>query len=397
MSELLDFLQKREIKKFIQEHLQSNIQKLLLNPPAEFGSNAKEIVSQIQARQKAKGKLDSWVTNPDLIFPQPLSVEQSSSEKTAAYKKTIIRGGFLIDLTGGMGIDCLALSENFNQTTYIEVQHKVAEVFNYNCKQLNKSIEVINQDSENYLLDLTEDSSNDIVFFIDPARRNEEQSKVFKLEDCSPNILEILPSLRKRANRVLVKLSPLLDIKSILVKIPNIKELHIVSLKNNCKELLVLIDFSYDGDSLIKAVNLDKDDQEFVFTMQEEQSAEAVISSVDQFLFEPNASILKAGAFKKVGVDFGLKKVQPNTHFYTAGQIVSKWPGRTFEILDDKVDKKQIKKYAPSGHINVLTRNHPLNATQLKKKFKLKDGGEFFLIGFKDKDEKARLVVGRKC
>lgn len=391
-----EFLASPEVRNFIKNHLQSDVQKLLLNPPSEIKDQIKAIANQILARQKARGKLDSWVANPNLIFPPPISIEQASSEKTAIYKKVIVSGKYLVDLSGGMGVDCLTLSENFEQTTYVEIQSEVADVFSYNCEQLGKKINVLSRDSERYIEELNENKADEFVFYVDPARRNSEKRKVFKLEDCTPNILEILPILEKKAGRVLIKLSPLLDIRSVLTEVPHIKEFHVVSVKNECKELLVLIDFSWSSAPVIKAVNLDTEMEQYAFRLQDEKRATAEVAAVSSFLFEPNSSILKAGAFKKIGEDFGLDKVHSNTHLYTSNIAPDDWPGRTFQIVEDSVNKKVIAQYAQNGCINVLTRNYPKGASELKKKYKLKDGGEFFLIGFRDHKEKARLIVAKR-
>lgn len=392
----IEFLRSSNVKRFIKEHAGSDIQKLLLNPPVEFKESIKTIVDQIRSRQKAIGKLASWATDFELILPPPLSIEQASSEKTATYKKSIVSGTHLIDLSGGMGVDCLTLSENFVCTTYVEMQTEVAEAFRYNSQILGKKIDVRNLTAQDFIDRHGGKRTEKTVLYLDPARRDEAQDKVFQLEDCSPNILQLLPSFKECANIVLIKLSPLVDIKSLLNRLSSVREVHVVSVKNECKEVLVLIDFSMDSEPLIKTVNIGLQSEKFEFTFPEEENTESTFSDVSKFLFEPNASILKAGAFRKVGVDFRVNKVHVNTHLYTSDQKPAIWPGRTFEILEQKVDKNLLKKYAPNGHVNVLVRNYPLSAKELKKKYKMQDGGEFFLIGFRDKNEKAKLVIARK-
>ena len=393
----IEFLETSEVKDFIQHNLNSDIQKLLLNPLAEFGPNINEIVNQIQARQKAKGKLGSWVGNFDLIFPPPLSVEQASSEKTATYKKSLVKGEHLIDLTGGMGVDTLALSENFDHTTYVEQQPELAQVFEHNQKVLgSKKIEVISEEAASFLEKFKISSKSGTAFYIDPARRNKAKGKVFNLEDCSPNIIELLPLLRRYCKQVLIKLSPFLDIKLILEKIGNVRELHVVSVKNECKELLVLVDFTFDSEPIIKTINLDNTNQIYNFTFSEEQDIKPSFNNAGRYLLESNASILKSGAFNKVSLDFSVTKLHPNTHLYSSESPIEGWPGRTFEILESKFDKKLLPKYATNQCMNVLTRNYPTNAASVKKKFKLKDGGDFFLIGFSGIDKKSHLVVAKK-
>ena len=387
----LDFLWQKGVQQFIHENRDVDVSKLLLNPPKEFEDHIKLIADQILARQKAKGKLESWVSNPELIFPPPLSVEQASSQETATYKKSIFSGNQLIDLTGGMGVDTLALSEGFNSTTYVEKDLRLCEVFSHNSAALGKVISVINLEAEQMVSELEGD---DNYVFIDPARRDLSKNKVFKLEDCTPNILTLLPGLEDKAKQVLIKLSPLLDIKSLIAQLKGVKEIHVVAVKNEVKELLVLIDFEFSEEPLVKTINLHSLNQPFNFHYSEEEKTESTIGSLQAYLLEPNAAILKAGAFKKVGKDFEVAKLHPNTHLYTSDLLPENWPGRVFKIIETDA-KKNLNNYLDRGKINVITRNYPLDVVSLKKKFKVKDGGDYFLIGFRDHESVPRLIVAK--
>lgn len=391
------FLQKPDVQQFIQTHLEKDVNNLLLNPPKEFSSEeTKWIADQIQARQKAKGKLPSWTKNHSLIFPPPLSSEQASSEVTANYKASLLNGELLIDLTGGTGIDLLAISKNFEQAVYVEQQKWLTEVFDKNCQVLNRSIEIHNQTCEQFLETFKNSSDSQTTFFLDPARRDTNQRKVFRLEDCSPNVVELVPILKEKSKKVMIKLAPLLDIKEALSKLDGVKEVHVVSVKNDCKELLFLLDFSYQDPPKINAVNLETSDSLYSFSYEEENSAQASISSSGKYIYEPNTSILKAGAFQSIALDFGVNKIASNTHLYTSPEVIAGWPGRTFEVIETSVNKKSIGRYLENGCINVLTRNYPLNANELKRKFQLKDGGSNFLLGFRDNQNKAQLVAATK-
>lgn len=395
MADFLTTLQQKEVKKFIEKNIQSDPKKLILNPPKEFSkSTINFIVEQIQARQKARGKLNNWVNNFDLLLPPLLSIEQASSESTAMYKKQIAQGERLIDLTGGMGIDCLALSNQFTNTIYVEKEESISSVFNHNIKVLKKNIEVKNELAEEVLKSLPNEIAHTTIY-IDPARRDDSKNKVFKLEDCTPNLKELMPLMKLKSSQILIKLSPIIDIKSILKEFDSIKEVHIVSIKNDCKELLIYIDFSFDCEATIKAVNLKSEQPNYVYTLTQEEQSTSQFGNCDSFIFEPNASILKAGAFKKIGEDFNLKKIAKNTHLYTSDFEVKNFPGRTFKKITE-ADKKTIREYSSSGRINVLTRNYPIKPDALKKKWKLKDGGDYFLIGFKDVHEKAHLIIAER-
>lgn len=303
------------------------------------------------------------------------------------------KGEHLVDLTGGMGIDCLYLSKNFTKTTYVERDLNLNEVFEHNAKILQENIRVVNQEAQAFLADF---SGSDASFFIDPARRDDAKNKVFKLTECSPDLLQLLPILKQKGHQVLIKLSPLLDIQSVLKEVAHAKEIHVVSVKNDCKELLLLVDFKYQEEPIIKTINLDRQEEYFDFKLSQEKASEAGSGTPKRYLYEPNASILKAGAFKLVGKRFELGKIAQHTHLYTSDELLKSWPGRTFEIVEQKVDKKILKKYAPDGLINVLTRNYHISSRALKQKFKVRDGGDYFLIGFKDAQEKAEIIIGKR-
>jgi len=299
----IDFLQQEEVKAFIRENLSRDVSSFLLNPPKKWKTRARIIADQIISRQKSKGKLPSWYENFDLIFPPPLSIEQASSEATGRYKSSLLKGKHLVDLTGGTGIDFLWMLQGFKYATYVEQSPEIAEVFKHNIMVLKRRAEVINTSAEDYLKTFTQKAT----FYLDPARRNDAKDKVFKLEDCTPNIIELQEVLRKKGEKVLIKLSPLMDLSILLQTIGHISEIHIVSVRNECKEILVLIEPNEVNSSpKFVAVNLESDDPSFSFKKEHEESAKTAMGFVDTFLYEPNASILKAGAFKLVAEAYGL-------------------------------------------------------------------------------------------
>ncbi|MEO1255069.1 MAG: hypothetical protein AAFY41_09315 [Bacteroidota bacterium] len=363
--------------------------KLVLNPPKDFKNDIKTIANQILSRQKLIGKLDSWSTNFDLIMPPPLSVEQASSEATSNYKSQHLSGEYLVDLTGGMGIDCLKLGQNFEKITYVEKEESLCEVFKHNSNELGKQVEVYNQDAEGFIKKFQ--GNPETVFYLDPARRDHVQNRVFKIQDCSPDFVEILPELKKKGKIVLMKLSPLLDLSNIQSSIENVKVIHILSVKNECKEILLEIDFEFEGDIKIVCVNLDTRQPVYSYLWKDEINATAASGKVSSYIYEPNSSIMKAGAFKKITVDFPLRKIAPNTHLYTANSVSAGFPGRIFKVKSI-VDKRGLKELKGKT-INVITRNYPFNANELKKQWKIKDGGKEFLIAFRDQQDKARVII----
>ncbi len=388
----LDFLKQEKVKVFIEKNVGTDIQKFLLNPTKEFKGEAKLIAVQILSRQKAKGKLDRWATNFDIVMPPPVSIEQASSETTGDYKSNLIAGKQLVDLTGGMGIDCIKLSEKFDKSIYVERREELCEIFKHNTHILKKSIEIVNQSAEDFL-DKFEGNS-ETIFYVDPARRDDLKKRVFKLEDCSPNLIDLIPNLSQKGKGILVKLSPLLDLSSIIASIAEIKEIHVVSVKNDCKEILLYIDFEFKGNIKIVCVNLSTDQKSYTYSWKEETISGVTFGKVSTYLYEPNSSIMKAGSFKKISADFNVFKIASNTHLYTSNEIIHDFPGKIFKVKSI-VDKKLMKSMK-GRTINVITRNYVKTASELKKSLKIKDGGDEFLMAFKDQKSNSIMLIAER-
>ena len=391
----LSFLKQSEVKAFIKANEQTDVQKLLLNPPTEFKNHIGLIADQILSRRKAKSKLPEWYANHDLIMPPPLSLEQCSSPATGTYKSNIFSGETLVDLTGGMGIDTLYLSDQFKEVHHVERNHQIHEVFVHNLQALQKTnVQAHHTNAEDFFGQFDQKA----YFFIDPARRSESKSRVFLFEDCSPNVIELLPLFHQKAEKVLIKAAPMIDVSLAISQLENVSEVHVVSVRNEVKEVLFLLDYQNqtDNEPMIKCINLDTDQSEFCFLTSEEKSIKSEYSEMKNYLFDPNASILKAGAFKLTGNRYQLNKIAVNTHFYTSEQFRENFPGRVFEIIEKDINKKNISKSVPNGKVNVLTKNYPQKPDEIKKKLKVKDGGELYLIGFKDHVNKPQFVLAKR-
>jgi hypothetical protein len=376
-------------QQFISDHIDADVGKLLLNPPKGI-SDVPFLAEQIRSRQKAKEKLPTWMANPALIFPPPLSVEQCSSEVTASYKAGLVSGEHLFDLTGGMGVDTLAFAERFQYVTYVEQNQLLCDRFRHNAGFFGKKIDVQNATAEEFL---HQNSFNkNTVFFIDPARRDTNARKVFRFADCSPNLIELLPAFRSCGAKVLVKAAPLIDLKLGIDELGNVSAIYVVSVKNDCKEVLFLIDFEAAAETpIIHTINFATEvTEQFNFTFDEEANAEVHYFAPKKFLQLPNTSVLKAGAFKSIAQQFGIQKISANTHLYTSDKPIASFPGRQFEIIGGKEDIKRLKQ------TNVITRNYPLTPEQLLKKFGLKEGGDSYLVGFKDTQDKPILLLANK-
>lgn len=343
-------------------------------------------LQQIEGRERTADKLPTFASIPDWWYPVRLSCEQCSSELTARYKASLLSPLALgegkeerfLDLTGGYGVDTYFLSEQFIHTDYVEQNEELCRIaaHNFALSQKSKverqklSIAIHNTTAEDFLLSSPCGEAGWGLIFLDPARRDSHGSKVFRIEDCTPNVVELLPTLLAHSKRLLIKLSPMLDLTQAVTSLSQVNwDIHIVAIKNEVKEVLLLS----GGTGQIITIDLAQKDQAFVFTREEEQHCGLDIrdGKLANYLYEPNAAILKAGAYKLVAQRFGLHKLDVNTHLYTSRQFIENFPGRVWRITE-----KQNLKQA-----NVLTRNYPLTPEQLKKKLHLRDGGTAFVIG----------------
>ena len=343
-------------------------------------------LQQIEGRERTADKLPTFASIPDWWYPVRLSCEQCSSELTARYKASLLSPLALgegkeerfLDLTGGYGVDTYFLSEQFIHTDYVEQNEELCRIaaHNFALSQKSKverqklSIAIHNTTAEDFLLSSPCGEAGWGLIFLDPARRDSHGSKVFRIEDCTPNAVELLPTLLAHSKRLLIKLSPMLDLTQAVTSLSQVNwDIHIVAIKNEVKEVLLLS----GGTGQIITIDLAQKDQAFVFTREEEQHCGLDIrdGKLANYLYEPNAAILKAGAYKLVAQRFGLYKLDVNTHLYTSRQFIENFPGRVWRITE-----KQNLKQA-----NVLTRNYPLTPEQLKKKLHLRDGGTAFVIG----------------
>jgi hypothetical protein len=387
----------------VQEYLSANEsideKKLLLAKKEILGISSSEFAIQIIGRRKAKLKFPSWYLTTSIVYPPSANLEQSSSEATAKFKAELIQSelvhsNLLVDLTGGFGVDTFFLGKLFSEAIHIEPNETLSAIAAHNHRLLGASILHVRQTAEEYLKANTKRAD---LFFIDPSRRSESK-KVFKLADCQPNIAALQDALFTFSNFILTKASPLLDIQQALRELKHVAKVVVVSVENECKELLLLQKLGFVGEPFIETINLLNEGsvvERFVFTAVEERAATVVFSLPLDYLYEPNASILKSGAFKLVAEKFGLRKLQANTHLYTSPNLFTDFPGRVFKIEALNPTLQMVKELLPEGKANVATRNYPLSAQELKKKLKLKDGGGKFVIGFSEEKRKSVVIATR--
>nr|WP_262909374.1 class I SAM-dependent methyltransferase [Chryseobacterium gwangjuense] len=341
-----------------------------------------EIVQQIKGKQVAQKKFP-FLLKEGVIFPPQLNLEQSSSEKTAHYKSEILKGKKFIDLTSGFGIDAYYLSKNFDDITLIEQNADLLEIVENNWKILERKARFINQKLEDFL---NQNKETFDVIYLDPARRDLNKNKVFLLEDLSPNILEIQEKLLSISDEVVIKLSPLIDLKYLVSVLQNIVRIDIIALKNDVKEIVVFLSNKSSGEIICNCVNLESGESTFTFTFGEEENAHTEYGEPEKWIYIPNHSILKAGVFNLISGKFGLKKLYPNTHLYTSSEKLNDFPGRILEM--EMIDAKQIKK---KSQFNIISKNYPLKPEEIKKKYGVKDGGESYLIFTQSK--KGKIIL----
>ncbi|WP_461587031.1 class I SAM-dependent methyltransferase [Winogradskyella sp.] len=372
--------------------MKSDISGLLLKGIAFENVSSKEIIEQIEAKKRCEKKLPTWFNTQGIYFPNKLNIEQTSSEKTADYKAKLVSGKSLIDLTGGFGIDTYYFSKQIETVVHCEINKALSEITSYNYNALNAlNITCLNENGIDALKRL--DKPFDWIY-LDPSRRDAIKKKVFLLADCEPNVRTFQGLFLKSAESVMIKTSPLLDIKASLNDINNVKEIHIVAVNNEVKELLWLLKRNYVGDVRIRTVNITKPiTQRFDFIHKEEAQINATYGLPKKYLFEPNASILKAGAFNSISKNLNLNKLHKHSHLYTSDELID-FPGRQFVI--QKVIPFNKKLFSKEGitKANITTRNFPVSVNDIRKKLKIKDGGDLYLFFTTDIDNKKIIL---KC
>ena len=381
------------IQDFINRQLHSTAADLILQTSKYPLWDMKAVAQQLVGKQIAKKKLPSWFKNEQILYPVRLSMEQCSSEDTATYKSFILNSGKGIDITGGFGIDTSMLAMHSESVIYCERNAHLAEFVenNFNAfKQTNVKVYV-----GDGIECLSSQKQLDWIF-IDPARRKEGE-RVFRLQDCEPNIIELKDLFFEIANQVLIKTAPLLDIQQTIRDLGFVKEVHVLSVNNDCKEVLYLLEKAFQGRTQIKCANIKKTHtEEFTFNFEGERSIVNSYSEPLTYLYEPNSSVLKGGAFKSVAQKHNLIKLHQHSHLYTSSELVEKFPGRTFKISAVvNADRKSLATVC-KGKANLACRNFPQKIELLKKKLKLKDGGEDYIFATTLMNDKPMLILCKK-
>lgn len=378
------------IQNFIKNYSES-ISTLALRGTSFENVTTHELIQQIESRQKAEKKLPLWFSSEGIYYPPKLNIEQTSSELTAIYKAGLIEGKTLIDITGGFGVDSYYFSKRMLRVTHCEEQKELSAIATHNFKQLGA--ENIRTIAGNGLVHAMQEKFD--VIYIDPSRRHASKGKVFFLSDCAPNVPENLDSLLAHCDTLLLKTSPMLDISVGLSELHHVKEVHIVAVANEVKELIWVLKNDGAGSLQIKTVNQAKAGLQ-VFEFPWNATAEASYSQPLTYLYEPNAAIMKSGAFQQISEAYGLGKLHIHSHLYTSETLID-FPGRRFSI--ERLlpySKKNMRELGLLGNVHVSIRNFPMSVAALRKKWKLNEGGDHYLFFTTAMDENKIVLVCKK-
>ena len=381
-------------REFILNNLNADTNKLILQSSKE-DIDIKFCVTQIIGYNKAKEKFPTLINNKTLIFPPKLNLEQASSEETARYKASLINDKETIrDLTSGFGIDVIFFSEVAHKVYYHEQNIELAKIAEYNFNQLNiNNIELIKGNS----IDSLKNYEHTDLIYIDPSRRDTNNNKVILIQDSEPNIINILPQLFEKTNKIFLKLSPMLDIKHIITEIMNIKEIHIISVKNECKELLVVLEKDYKGEIEFHCINIYSNQiNKFSFFSEPISSkyADKSLLKKDTYLYEPNASIMKAGGYHYISNKYDIYKLSPHSHLFINDNPIENFPGREFIIkgimpFNNKTIKNLSKRFPKA---NITIRNFPQTVAQIRKRTNINEGSDEYLF-FTTDNQKNMIII----
>ena len=381
-------------KQFIRENLNADVPTLALKK-APVGTDFSLALRQIAARQLLQKKVPEWAENENLLFPAHLSVEQCSSEATAQYKANLLGGQTFADLTGGMGVDTYYISQHFQRTDYVERQEELCDLAQHNFSVLRAQVKVWNETAEEFL---SHCETKDWLF-VDPARRDDHGRKTVSIADCTPDVAQLQDILLQKAEKVMAKLSPMLDISKALDELHHVREVHVVALANECKELDVIMERNYQGEVHYTCVNLMTDQSPLCFTLEEERKSQnRIADEVMDYLYEPNPALMKAGCFKLLTERYGVYKLHKNSNLFTSDKLIMDFPGRVFEVEGWAPYHKKVKQTLLHDveKASIAVRNFPLSVAELRKALKIADGDAVYLFATTKKGEEKVIIRTKK-
>ena len=376
---------------FIVKHLGADTIHMLFGKSPFSDVSTRELVEQIESKKRCEKKLPLWYATPGIYYPPKLAIEQASSQVTAQYKSQLVKGERILDITGGFGVDAYYFSLRVQQVVHCETNEALSIIAQHNAKVFQANNMFFHKGSGMEYLKNSDEQFDTI--YLDPSRRIKTQ-KVFRLSDCEPDVFANRDILDQANARIIIKTSPLLDLKSGLADLKNVSEVHIVSVRNECKELLWVIDPDFqDGETIINCVSIDKNEHIEIFRFQlseEKQCQDVPLSGPLTFIYEPDVALLKGGCFKLITKKFSLLKLHQHSHLYTSEILNTHFIGRKYR-LEQSWSYKSFMKEKPIKQANIISRNFPLSADELKKKHLLKDGGNTYLLF--TKEHQNQLIV----
>ena len=369
-----------DIQYFISKNINSNAYDLILKGSVFDGVEIKAIIEQIEAKKKCESKLKKWFQSPNIYYPNKLNIEQTSSEITALIKSNLISGKSLVDITGGFGVDSYYFSRQFKTVVHCEMNIKLAKIAAHNFTVLKANNIITKGTNGLEFLKNTEEKFEWI--YIDPSRRDTQNKKKFLIEDCSPNILKHQTLIFSHSKNVLIKMSPMLDISNALQALKHVSKVYILAVKNEVKELLFIQEKESNSEVTINTINTyPYRTEHFSFKVSQEKTAETTFSTPQRFLYEPNAAVMKSGAFRLISEYFKIDKLELNTHLYTSDRIIEGFPGKIYEISSIRpYQKKTLKRIIGGRKANLKTRNFTEKIDSIKQYFKISDGGENYIF-----------------
>ena len=384
----------KEVQDFIESRYKEEVSKMAFQGSPFEGVSTRELLVQLSGKRKAEKKLPTWFSHRGIIYPPNLNLEQTSSEITADYKASLVSGTSLVDITGGFGIDSYYFSKKVKKVYHLEWNEELQELAFHNFQILGaKNVISKAGDGIQFLKNTSEKFD---WIYLDPSRRDDAGGRVFFLSDCLPNAPENLDLLLKKAKNILIKTSPLLDLSAGLQELKKVREIHIIAVENDVKELLWILnpEASEEDEIKIKTVNFQKQEKQ-VFESYFRSTFEEHYGEPLKFLYEPNAAIMKSGLFAALGQQLHISKLHPNTHLFTSNELVE-FPGRRFRIESVLPFRKKLLKKELSKKANISVRNFPETVANLRKQLRIADGGEQYLFFITLASEEKVVLVCQK-
>lgn len=384
-------------KEFVVQNAQTGVAQLLLQKHRYPQLDVPKLVQYVEARQKIQYKLPTWYQNLNVIYPPNLSLEQSSSEITAGFKANLVAGNLLIDLTGGFGIDSFFLAQKVKEVIYLDRNPDLALVAAHNAQLLGAGNLTFYTGEAATFLETFAGTADWI--YLDPARRNNQNQKVYRLQDCEPDIVGLLPLLNAKGKNILLKTSPMLDINQAVQALQQVCKIWVVAVENEVKEVLYHLTSPTPRPLTIATHNLvpARANQYFEFVYAEEENTSISYSLPLTYIYEPNAALMKAGGFKSVAKAYRLHKLHRNSHLYTAEALQPAFPGRVFRLISSsRYQKKELLAQIPEKKANITVRNFPETVAQIRAKTGLKEGGHLYLFATTDLNQKPVILICEK-